>query len=63
MDLKELSIVVMDCMKKCIDRNVKLEDVEIYISDGTYASRINNAQLRFSSVVEKHGILLLDSND
>lgn len=63
MNLKDLSKVVMDSIQECIANNVKLDDVEIYMSDGSYALRVNGAQLRFSSVLSKTGILILELDD
>lgn len=63
MNLKDLSKIVLESMDECINNKVDLEDVEIYIGNGSYASGINKAQLRFSSKVPKTGVLLLDSID
>lgn len=63
MNLHDLSKVVLDSMDECIRSKVDFDNVEIYIGDGSCASEVNRAQLRFSSNVPKTGILLLDSID
>lgn len=61
MNLKDLSKITLDSLQQCIENDIRPEDIEIYMCYDSVAVRPNSAQLRFSDVLEKHGILMLDN--